>query len=444
MHELSDARVIVLGLGETGRSAATFCAEAGAHVTAADERSASELGAIDLPASVTRAIGVPFPNVADFDLVVPSPGVPPARYRSGAKKVWGDIEIASQALAIPVIAVTGTNGKSTVVRLLEAMLRASGYRARAAGNIGTPALDLVGEALDVAILELSSFQLETIDTFRPRVAVLLNFTPDHLDRHENLANYAAAKSRIFANQQLDDAAIVPGRDPASEPLTRDLAARRLEFGPDGPFEVGAWLDAGMIAHRDEIDGPVTRFALDGIRLLGAHNRDNLMAALCAAVAFGADSKRAFAATATFEGLAHRSQWIASVDGVPYINDSKATNPAAAMRSLEGFVDRVIWIAGGHAKELDLGPLLETARPRVQKAIALGEAAETICAALGDVAETADSIEDAVTRAHACASAGDVVLLAPGCSSLDQFENFEERGRRFESAVRALSPRRGTL
>jgi UDP-N-acetylmuramoylalanine--D-glutamate ligase len=440
LQELSKQRVLVLGLGRSGQSAAAFCAARGAHVVAADERSAEALGPIELPAGVTRSVGEPFPPSRDFDLVVPSPGVPPARYRDGARRVWGDVELAARALSIPIVAVTGTNGKSTTTCLVEAMLRAAGFRAQAAGNLGRPALDLVGVPLDVAVLEVSSFQLETIESFAPHVAVLLNLTPDHLDRHGSFGAYAAAKARIFENQGPDDVAVVNADDAAARTLARSLTPRLFEFGRHGPFERGAWLDAGSAVLRSDPTGPLARLSLDGVALLGAHNRENLLAALCAAVAAGAAPEKAFRAALGFEGLPHRSQAVARIDDVHYVDDSKATNPSAALRCAEGFGESLVWIGGGRAKGLDLTPLAEGLRPRLRAAILLGEAADALTDALGAGVDChrAASMEAAVQRARTLAKPGDVVLLSPGCSSLDQFRDFEERGDQFQRAVRSLS------
>jgi UDP-N-acetylmuramoylalanine--D-glutamate ligase len=257
--DLAGMEVLVLGLGVSGRSAARFCAERGARVTAADERRASDPSAMaelaDLGPDVRVLDGQPFPDPADFDLTVPSPGVPPARYRAGARRVWGDIELAGRALSVPIIAVTGTNGKSTTVRLIEAMLRAGGLRAEAAGNVGIPALSLPGRPLDVAVLEVSSFQLETIETFRPKVAVVLNITPDHLDRHGDLESYARAKRRIFENQQPGDIAVLDFDNECVRGFLPHAPGEVIPFsrrasGSSAGSGRAAWLDAGVAVFAD--------------------------------------------------------------------------------------------------------------------------------------------------------------------------------------------------
>jgi UDP-N-acetylmuramoylalanine--D-glutamate ligase len=439
MLDLTGKRVLVLGLGLTGRSAAAFCAARGAQVLAADERAARDLEGLEaLDGDVGLALGEPFPDASDFDLVVPSPGVPAERYREGARCVWGDIELAYRALSVPLVAVTGTNGKSTTTALIAAMLRAAGLRAAAAGNIGTPALDLVGRGLDAAVLEVSSFQLETIDAFRPDVAVILNLTPDHLDRHGSFEAYAAAKARILGGQNAGDVAVLNFDDAAVRQLAASAVARVVPFRSAGALERGAWLDAGSVALRLG-DAPLQRFSLDGLRLAGAHNHQNALAALCAAVCAGADPEKAMYALAEFEALPHRTEIVAERGGIILVNDSKATNPGAAISALTSFEAPIVWIAGGRDKDLDLGELAALARQRVRAAVLLGEAAAQLARALsgGVEVERADSIEAAVARAAALARPGDVVLLAPGCSSHDQFRNFEERGRRFRAAVEAL-------
>ncbi|MFQ5417717.1 MAG: UDP-N-acetylmuramoyl-L-alanine--D-glutamate ligase [Myxococcota bacterium] len=439
MLDVSRWKVLVLGLGISGRSAANFCAARGADVVAADERAAAEIGELDaVDGAVELVVGESFPDPAAFDLVIPSPGVPAKRYRERARRVWGDVELAQRSLQVPILAVTGTNGKSTTALLADAMLRAAGFRSRVAGNVGTPALDLVGEALDIAVLEVSSFQLETTQTFRPAVAVVLNITPDHLDRHGDLAAYSAAKARIIANQDAGDVAVLNFDDPRVRAFATETKARVVPFRCSGPAPGGAWLDAGAAVITDE-NGATTRVSLDGMRIPGAHNRENALAALAAVVAVGAAPARAATALASFEGLAHRSQRVGRHGGTTWVDDSKATNPGAALRSLASFPGDVVWIAGGRDKGLDFGELADAAADRVRAAVLIGEAAGKIARALGDrvPVHRAASIEEAVEIAAKIAVSGDVVLLAPACASQDQFRDFAERGERFAGAVAAL-------
>jgi UDP-N-acetylmuramoylalanine--D-glutamate ligase len=440
MEALADKRVLVLGLGVSGRSAANFCAARGARVVAADEREQEAIEGLEtVDAAVSLAAGAPFPDPADFDLVVPSPGVPSERYRDRARRVWGDVELAYRALAVPIIAITGTNGKSTTTLLAEAMLREAGFRARAAGNLGTPALELVGEALDFAVLEVSSFQLETTETFRPAVSAVLNITPDHLDRHGSLAAYVSAKAQIVARQEAGDAAVLNFDDPLARSLATETKARVLPYRCSGPAPGGAWLDSGAVVLPGE-NGRTARVSLDGMRLTGAHNLENAVAALLIATAAGANPSRAAAALASFSGLPHRSEVVGRYGGVTYVNDSKATNAGATMRSLAGFAKPVIWIAGGRDKGLDFGELADVAAEHTRAAVLIGEAARKLEDALAGRVEThtAASLEKAVDLASGIAGEGDVVLLAPACASQDQFRDFAERGDRFRRAVESLA------
>ncbi|MGH0028498.1 MAG: UDP-N-acetylmuramoyl-L-alanine--D-glutamate ligase [Myxococcota bacterium] len=431
MQELDGARVLVLGLGISGRSAAAFCAGRGARVTVADERDTDADG---LPPGVDVRTGAPFPDPADFDLVVPSPGVPPARYRASARRVWGDVELCARALSVPIVAVTGTNGKSTTALLAAAMLEASGLRARAAGNVGTPALDLVGAPLDVAVLEVSSFQLETVEAFRPDVAVVLNVTPDHLDRHGDFDAYVAAKRRLFANQRPADTLVLNRADPVVRAMADGAAARVWAFDRRGPLERGAWLDAGAVWLRTGDEAQ--RLPLDEVS--PDLNRESVLAALLAATAAGAEPAKAWRALPRFRGLPHRTETVAVHGGVRFVDDSKATNPEAAAHAVARFGGALVWIGGGRAKGLDVTPLADALAEHARVAVLIGEAADAIERALAGriPVERAADVEQATARAAELSREGDVVLLAPGCSSHDQFASFEERGRRFQAAVRA--------
>jgi len=442
MEGIANQKVLVLGLGATGRSAANFCVARGASVLAADERDEDQFAGLEaLEPSVDRVFGKAFPDPRDFDLVVPSPGVAPERYRDRARRVWGDIELAYRSISAPIIAVTGTNGKSTTVCLLEELLCAAGARARAAGNLGTPALELVGEPLDFAILEISSFQLEAVETFRSAVAVILNITPDHLDRHGSFEAYASAKARLLANQRDTDIAILNLDDPTVAALAESASGRVFPFRTQGAVSPGAFLDAGAAVLCKE-DAPQIRISLDAMQLTGLHNRENVVAALAAVHAAGVDPVRAADALASFANLPHRSELVGQIRGVRYINDSKATNPGAAIRSLAEFSENLIWIAGGRDKNLAFGELADAAVKRIRAAVLIGESAKKLEAALAGRADVcaAASLEEAVQRASQLAQPGDVVLLSPACASQDQFCDFQERGERFRAAVGELQTR----
>jgi len=439
--ELVGTRVLVLGLGLSGRSAARFCAERGARVVAADERPESALSDLEaLGQSVELRCGQQLPDADGFDLVVPSPGIPRERYADPTPpaRIWGDIELAYRALQIPIVAVTGTNGKSTTTCLLEALLDGAKLRAAAGGNLGDPALQLVGQPLDVAVLEVSSFQLETIESFRPAVALILNITPDHLDRHGDMHSYVAAKGRILENQRDDDAAVINADDPLVEELASGAKARVFRFSRQQPQDPGAWLDGDAVVLRNGVEE--RRIGLESLPIPGRHNRDNAAMALCAAMALGTDLDRAARALPTFRGLPHRSEVVAEIGGVRYINDSKATNPAAAARAIEGLGARVLWIAGGRDKGLDFTPVAEAAEPHVRAALLIGEASHTLdaCLPASVTRERCETLAAAVERAAALAERGDIVLLAPACASFDQFESFTDRGNAFRACVERLA------
>jgi UDP-N-acetylmuramoylalanine--D-glutamate ligase len=439
MLALAGQRVLVLGLGVSGVSAARFCHQRGARVLAADERPAEVIrGLAGLPREIEIQVGAPFPDPAGFDLVVPSPGVARERWAKRAARAWGDLELCFRALDAPVVAITGTNGKSTTTLLIESLLRAAGSRARAAGNLGTPALELVGEPLDFAVLEVSSFQLEAVEAFRPRVAVVLNVTPDHLDRHGSFEGYLAAKARLLEQQEPGDTAVLNFDDPAVRGLASRTRARVLPFRTRGPLEHGAFWEAGCVVFA-EPDGARERFSLSALRLPGVHNRENAVAALAAVVAAGAPARRAIQAFASFEGLPHRMQSVARAGGVEWVNDSKATNPGAALRSLASYDTPLVWIAGGRDKGLDFRELADAAPGRVRAALLIGEAAGKLETALAGRVPVHDvgTLERAVALAGQLAQPGDVVLLAPACASFDQFRSFEDRGERFCAAVAAL-------
>lgn len=445
--ELAGREVLVLGFGVSGRSAADYCVRRGARVVAADERPESQIPeAANLSPGIEGHFGKPFPELGRFDLVIPSPGIPHARYAGKAKRAWGDIELCGQALTIPIVAVTGTNGKSTVVRLIEALANAAGLRARAAGNIGIPALDLVDQPLDLAVLEVSSFQLESVEHFRPRTAVLLNLSPDHFDRHGDMAGYLAAKARLFARQGEGDHAVVNGDDPIARSAPIPAGVERLEFFRDEPAGGASRVDARAWIAGDRIEvrrGQRT----DSISLAGAaaldKQKENVSAALLALASLAdeleIDLARAATALPDFQGLPHRCVLVAEIAGVAWYDDSKATNLGAAARALETMTTPVVWIAGGKHKGADLAPLAESARGRVRVALLIGEAAAALDRALsGSVpCERAGDLAKAVARAAEIAEPGDSVLLAPACSSFDQFKNFADRGQQFVAAVRRI-------
>ncbi len=423
------SRALVVGLARSGRAAATLLADRGWDVVAVDaaEPDASDLArrGIEVRTGFTGA-------VTDVDLVVASPGVPESATPIAAAHdagigVISEVELAARMTTSPMIAITGTNGKTTTTELTAHVLREAGIDAVACGNQGTPISTLVAStsAATWLVVECSSFQLAGVaDAFHPRAAVVLNVTPDHLDRHGDMESYAAAKRRIFTNQTSQDLAIAPvGFGGAGDVTLRTIDDVR------GDTSV-CWAEGGL-HHVDR--GLVAPW--DSVALRGAHNRQNAMAAVALAIHAGArDVARGLA---SFPGVEHRLEVVAEIDGVTYVNDSKATNPDAAMAALDAYPERVHLIVGGRAKGTPFGPLAERARGRVVAAYAVGEAAGEIGTALQEVGIRvvgSGSVPQAVDDARAAARAGDVVLLAPACTSFDQFGSFEERGGAFRAAV----------
>jgi UDP-N-acetylmuramoylalanine--D-glutamate ligase len=423
----------VLGLGLSGEAAARRLLERGVEVTVFD--------AADDPTLRDRATALEganvllghrgAPDLAEVDLVIASPGVPIGSATLGAARdrglpIWSEVELAYRLARAPILAVTGTNGKTTTTRMLADVLNASGRRACAAGNIGRPLCDVVGEDHDVIVAELSSFQLETIVSFRAPVAVLLNVAEDHLDWHGSMEDYAGAKSRIFENQTAADHAVF------SEECARWVRgpARRVPFSTAHRPGQGAGVEDGWIVVPQ---GRVVE--VDRLVAGGAPNVSNATAAAAAACAYGADPRVVGESLASFAPLPHRMEFVADHGGVVYIDDSKATNPHATLAALAG-TDRVVLIAGGRNKGLDLSALAGAAA-RLRAVITIGEAAAEIESALsGRVAliQRATTMDDAVDRARSMAEPGDTVLLSPACASFDMFADYRARGDAFKAAV----------
>lgn len=443
--ELEGKNIMVLGLARTGLAVARFVTRRGATVVGVDARAAGQM-------EQARAELAPLPAVCHFgaenpawldgvDAVVPSPGVPrdnPLLVEAARRgvEVLSEIELAARFTSMPLAAVTGTNGKTTTTSLLAAMLEAAGQRVFAGGNIGKPFIDYVDEDWDCGVVEVSSFQLEWVREFRPRVALFLNLSEDHLDRYDGLESYGAAKARIFAAQQLGDVAVLNRDDPWVWGLRRRLSSGVVSFG---------WseVDAGAFVAGDEIvwrgGGAEERLPLRDLRLLGVHNVENVMAALCAARAAGAGARAVETAARRFPGIEHRLEFVRELDGARYYNDSKGTNVGAVEKSLASFDVPVVLIAGGVHKGGSYDTLAPLVRERVRKLILLGASAPLMRTALGASADTVvvNDLPAAVYVARAAARPGDVVLLSPGCSSFDMFENYAERGRAFKELVQAL-------
>ena len=438
-------RALVVGWRRTGRAVAALLAAGGTRVRVADAQPAAALGDdAAAPSGVELRLGEDGPALlADVDLVVPSPGVPReapilrAAVAAGVPIV-SEIELAARALDVPIGAVTGTNGKSTTTTLVGLALARAGRRTFVGGNLGTPLVEAVGRDVDVAVAEVSSFQLEWVDGFRPAVAALLNVTPDHLDRHTSYEEYRDLKARIFARQEAADWAVVNRDDPDVAAIARRCRAHVLSFGWE-PAGEGAWV-AGDEAVVRLPDGAEERLSLAATRLRGRHNVENILAAATIARLAGAPLAAVQAAVDEMEPLPHRLARVGERRGVVFVDDSKATNVGAAAKSLGSVGGPVILLAGGVDKGGSYDALAAAATGRVRLACLFGAARERIAAALGEQripVERAASLEEAVAAAASAARPGDTVLLAPACASVDMFADSAARGRAFRAAVEAL-------
>ncbi|MRR06602.1 MAG: UDP-N-acetylmuramoyl-L-alanine--D-glutamate ligase [Deltaproteobacteria bacterium] len=446
--ELKNKKILVVGLARTGASVARFLTECGARVTVSDSKGQEELSpflktlsALDIAYELG---GHGADTFLAADLIVVSPGVPMdiaplTLARNQGIPVISEIELAYEFIDAPIAAITGTNGKTTTTTLVGEIFRKCGFRTFVGGNIGNPLIDLVisGERTDRVVAEISSFQLEGIVRFRPRVAVLLNITEDHLDRYTSYQEYIDAKLRVFANQTADDFAILNSDDPLVAACAGKISAQVVPMSRLTVLEQGIFYHNGLITFA--WNGQVAHFPTESFKLRGVHNIDNCMAALATTLLMGCPAATAMAAVAGFSGLPHRMEQVATINGVTYYNDSKGTNVGSVVKSLESFPGNITLIAGGKDKGGEYAPLADLVRERVSHLILLGEARERIRDALGHLTDTilVDSLEAAVQEAHRLAKPGDVVLFSPACSSFDMFRNYEVRGERFVSAVRAL-------
>ena len=446
--ELRGKRVLVVGLARTGVATALFCAARGATVTATDSRTETEIGAEIAKlreAGVTLELGGHQEKTfLAQDLIIPSPGVPADApllqvAREKGITIWSEIELAYRFLKGRLIGITGSNGKTTTTSLVDHILNNAGFSTILAGNIGTPLIGRVDASRDdtVTVVELSSFQLELIETFRPNIGIFLNLTPDHLDRHRTMEAYGAAKARIFENQTEEDAVVLNADDAATTPYA-PTRPRLYWFSRKQRVAQGAYVRGEEIVFRR--DG-VEEFVLKrgDIPLVGAHNLENVLAAVAAARIAGAETGAIDKGVRSFTGVEHRLEFVAEIGGVRYYNDSKATNVDATLKSLDAFPGRILVILGGKDKGSDYTLLQKPLREKAILALLVGAAAEKIEKQIaGSVAiEHAGNIELAVEIASRAARPGDIVLLAPACASFDQFQNYEHRGRVFKELVRQL-------
>ena len=449
--ELKNKRVLVVGLGKSGMAAALFLRDKGARVTVSDARSMAALekeipGLLDAGIMV-EAGGHGLLTFRRQDLIVVSPGVPYdtpelKQVRAFGLPIIGELELASRYLQGEIVAITGSNGKTTTTSLLGKIFADAGRPTLVGGNIGTPVIELIAQSTPEAmnVLEVSSFQLETIEEFHPHIAVVLNITPDHLDRHGTFANYAAMKTRITENQTAEDFLVLNGEDPPTQMLAGKTKAQVFWFSGRRPIKQGAFVhgESVLFLPREGAKAePVMPVA--EISLRGAHNVENVLAAVCAARLGGVAAESIRASVASFKAVEHRLEFVAAVGGVEFYNDSKATNVDATKKALEAFPGGVHLILGGKDKNSDYAELGDLIRERVKFVYTIGSAAEKIERQLAGVVKivSAGTLDAAVRTAAQDAVAGDVVLLAPACSSFDQFENYEQRGRVFKELVAQL-------
>jgi UDP-N-acetylmuramoylalanine--D-glutamate ligase len=442
--ELNGKRVMVVGLGVSGLAAARFLASRGANLLMTDRR--VDIDRRELPVGAIK-LGAEEANwLRDVELVVTSPGVPrdSILLRAATERripVIGEIELASRFLNVPIVAITGTNGKSTVVVLLGEVLKAAGRRTFVGGNLGTPLIEAVDAEWDVAVVEVSSFQLEWIDKFKAKVGVHLNLTDDHFDRYKDLDDYGRAKARLFENQDASDFAILNRDDPNVWKLAKTVRSRVIGFGHarrDGGASI--WFDEPANAMAFDFDDARRgRVSLDGFRLHGRHNISNAMAATAAALALGVKPEVIERALAEFRGLPHRIEVVHEKGGVTYIDDSKGTNVGAVVEAIDALAPPIILIAGGLDKGGDYAPLRKPLGEKVKLAILNGGARDKMAAALDGATriETVVTLAQAVEHAARAARPGDTVLLSPACSSFDQFKDYAERGNVYKELVRAL-------
>jgi len=448
--EIKGKKVLVVGLGKSGLAAALFLRRQGAQVTVSDVRSAEAL-AKEIPALIDEGIAVEAGGngLLTFrrqDLIVVSPGVPLdtpelLQVQKFGLPIIGELELAAHYLKGKVLAITGSNGKTTTTSLCGEIFEAAKLHVQVGGNIGVPVIALVDNAREDgwSVLEVSSFQLETAYEFHPQIAVILNITPDHLDRHGSFENYVAAKERIFARQEAEDALVLNADDEPTKRAAARTKSRVFWFSRTHVVRQGAFVREGVIVFRESEQAagePVMR--VEEIPLKGAHNIENVLAAVCAARLAGIPAETIRNAVANFKAVEHRLEFVAKLNGVDYYNDSKATNVDATIKAIEAFPGGIHLILGGKDKNSDYRQMRALLTERVKAVYTIGAAAEKIHTHIeGSVPiVSAGTLENAVERAAAVAQPGEIVLLAPACSSFDQFENYEHRGRVFKEAVLA--------
>lgn len=446
--DLQGKKVLVVGLARTGLATVKFLREKGAVVSTSEIKPEVEMKEVSEQlkawAISTEWGGHSVKQFVEQELIVLSPGVEPTleplqRAVDQGIPVISEMELAYPFIEVPILAITGTNGKTTTTLLIGEMLKEAGKRVGVGGNVGEPLILFANgtNRWDLLVVEVSSFQLEGIDTFRPRCSILLNITEDHLDRYATYEDYIEAKIRIFKNQDAEDFAILNHDDPIVMRCGENVRARKFFFSLKEEVREGAFFHGREVilrlAEREE------RYDLTHAPLKGIHNVENMMAAILAARLFDSPRKAVEAVLRRFKGLEHRLEFVREVEGVSYYNDSKGTNVGSVVKSLQSFQSPIILIAGGKDKQTDLEPLKALIRDRVKKMILIGEAKQRMARELGSFTDTvmAETLEEAVFLARQIAKQGDVVLLSPACSSFDMFKDYKERGKVFKEAVLRL-------
>jgi UDP-N-acetylmuramoylalanine--D-glutamate ligase len=451
MLDLKGKKVLVVGLGKSGLAAALFLRRRGALVTVSDTRSAEALSK-EIPTLLEEGVmveagGHGLLTFRRQDLIVVSPGVPLdtpelVQVKSFGLPVIGELELAARFLKGKTIAVTGSNGKTTTTTLLGEILAAGGLPTLVGGNIGLPVVALIDQSTDESwsVIEVSSFQLETTDEFHPTIAVILNITPDHLDRHGSFENYCAAKERVFARQTAGDWLVLNADNAPCVAAASRAAAKVYWFSAEHPVPQGAWLEDGFVVYRPAADAPIEKIMpLSGIPLKGAHNFENVLAAVVAARLTAVPAEAIRGAVENFKAVEHRLEYVATRNGVKFYNDSKATNVDATAKAVAAFPSGIHLILGGKDKGSPYTVLAPLLRERVRAIYTIGAAAAKIESQLRGVVpiHSSKTLDAAVAAAASAAHSGDVVLLAPACSSYDQFENYEQRGHAFKQLVQEL-------
>ena len=464
MMELAGKKIVVVGLGKTGIAVSRFLKRKGALIVATDTATESDLGpslqeirAMDISVELGQHTSEVFQGA---EYIIMSPGVPHTiepviHAKNRGIPVLGEIELASRFIKEPIVAVTGTNGKTTTTELLGSMLKLAGIDVFVGGNIGNPLIGYVDDEqnADIIVAEISSFQLDTINTFRPSIGILLNITEDHLDRYPNFEAYAASKIRLFENQQTNDLAILNGSDSLVRSLTRKIKSKKLIYPAPKDNEAGAVLNGqkiffhlneAAITHRkfnrsNSASPESTVLDVFNFSRMGRHNLENACAASLAAMAVGAKTQAIQNALDQFQVGPHRLEYVDTIQGIDFYNDSKATNVDAVIKAVQNFTQPVVLIMGGLDKGGDFHALKQILAGRTKSLIVMGQAAATIQSILGDVVPTtaATSMADAVKQAFQISSQEDIVLLSPGCASFDMYDSYAQRGEDFKRVVQNL-------